>query len=261
MTPRLAAERLTLGYGGAPVLHELDLAIPAGAVTAVVGPNGCGKSTLVRALGRLLAPDAGRVLLDGADLAGLDTRAVARRLAVLPQHPVAPAVITVAELVARGRYPHRGWWRPAGPADRAAVAAALARTGMGELAGAEVAHLSGGQRQRAWIAMALAQEAATLLLDEPTNHLDPAHQVDVLELVAGLVAEGGTAVVVLHDLGLAARWADELVVLEEGRVAAQGPPAEVLTEELIAGVFDLEARILHDPVSGAPVVFPVRRRR
>ncbi|HYO36362.1 MAG TPA: ABC transporter ATP-binding protein [Geodermatophilus sp.] len=257
---RLAAEDLRLAYDDRVVVDGLDLALTDGSFTAIVGPNGCGKSTLLRALGRLLRPAAGRVLLDGRSIARTPTREVARVLGLLPQTPVAPAGLTVADLVARGRHPHQSWLRQWSREDEAVVAEALRWTDMADLGDRPVDELSGGQRQRAWISMALAQETDLLLLDEPTTYLDLAHQIDVLELVARLHAERGrTVVVVLHDLNLAARYASRLVAMRDGALVASGTPHEVLTEQLLADVFDLEARVVPDPVAGTPMVVPVRR--
>jgi iron complex transport system ATP-binding protein len=259
---RLAAESLRLAYDDRVVVDGLDLELTDGSFTAIVGPNGCGKSTLLRALGRLLRPAAGQVLLDGRAIARTPTREVARVLGLLPQAPVAPEGLTVAELVGRGRHPHQSWLRQWSRDDEAVVAEALAWTGLSELADRPVDALSGGQRQRAWISMALAQGTDLLLLDEPTTYLDLSHQIDVLELVGRLHAERGrTVVVVLHDLNLAARYAERLVAMKDGALVASGPPGEVLTEELLADVFDLEARVLPDPVTGTPMVVPVRRLR
>jgi iron complex transport system ATP-binding protein len=257
---RLRAEGLVLGYGDRTVVHGVDLGIPAGTVTAVIGPNGCGKSTLLRALGRLLKPRAGRVLLDGEPLHGLPTRDVAARIGLLPQSPVAPEGLTVAELVARGRHPHQSWYRRWSSEDEAAVERALRSTGTLELAGRTLDELSGGQRQRAWIAMAIAQDTEVLLLDEPTTHLDLAHQIDVLELVGELHRETGrTMVMVLHELSLAARYAQRLVAMKEGRIVAEGPPGRVLTEELLERVFGLRARVRTDEETGSPLVVPLGR--
>ncbi|SFK41498.1 ABC transporter ATP-binding protein [Geodermatophilus ruber] len=259
---RLAAESVRLAYDDRVVVRELDLQLADGSFTAIVGPNGCGKSTLLRALGRLLRPVEGRVLLDGHAIERTPTREVAKTLGLLPQTPVAPEGLTVADLVARGRHPHQSWLRQWSRGDEAAVAEALAWTDMSELADRPVDALSGGQRQRAWISMALAQGTDLLLLDEPTTYLDLSHQIDVLELVARLHTERGrTVVVVLHDLNLAARYAQRLVAMKDGVLVASGTPAEVLTEELLADVFDLEARIVPDPVAGTPMVVPVRRLR
>jgi iron complex transport system ATP-binding protein len=261
-TVRLAAESLSLAYDDRVVVRDLDLQLTDGSFTAIVGPNGCGKSTLLRALGRLLRPAGGRVLLDGHAIQKTPTREVAKVLGLLPQTPVAPEGLTVADLVARGRHPHQSWLKQWSRGDEAAVAEALAWTDMTELADRPVDALSGGQRQRAWISMALAQGTDLLLLDEPTTYLDLAHQIDVLELVARLHAERGrTVVVVLHDLNLAARYAQRLVAMKDGALVASGTPEEVLTEAMLAEVFELEARVLTDPVSGTPMVVPVRRLR
>jgi iron complex transport system ATP-binding protein len=257
---RLAAEDLRLAYDDRVVVDGLDLTLTDGSFTAIVGPNGCGKSTLLRALGRLLRPATGQVLLDGRSIARTPTREVARVLGLLPQTPVAPAGLTVADLVARGRHPHQSWLRQWSREDEAVVAEALRWTDMADLGDRPVDELSGGQRQRAWISMALAQETDLLLLDEPTTYLDLSHQIDVLELVARLHAERGrTIVVVLHDLNLAARYAQRLVAMRDGVLVASGTPHEVLTERLLADVFDLEARVVPDPVAGTPMVVPVRR--
>ena len=258
----LAAERLTLGYGDRKVVRDLTVTVPTGRVTVVVGANACGKSTLLRGLARLLAPSDGAVLLDGKDITSLATRDVARVLGLLPQSPIAPEGITVADLVGRGRYPHQGWFRQWTPDDDAAVADALTQTGVLDLAGRSVDELSGGQRQRVWIAMALAQRTDLLLLDEPTTFLDVAHQVEVLDLLADLNRDlGRTIVMVLHDLNLAARYADHLVAMKDGRIVAEGAPADVVTEETVAEVFGLASRVVPDPVSGMPMVVPIGRHR
>jgi iron complex transport system ATP-binding protein len=257
---RLRASELRLAYGDRVVVDGLDLDVLDGTVTAVIGPNGCGKSTLLRALGRLLTPRGGAVLLDGRRIDRLPTREVARVLGVLPQSPQAPDGLTVADLVARGRHPHQRWYRQWSSDDEAAVAEALRLTGMLDLAERDLDQLSGGQRQRAWISMALAQGTDLLLLDEPTTHLDLAHQIDVLDLVTRLHREAGrTVVMVLHELNLAARYAGRLIAMREGRVVAHGAPADVLTEDLVRTVFDLDARVVPDPVAGTPLVVPVGR--
>jgi iron complex transport system ATP-binding protein len=265
VTHRLSARELTLGYDdGRAVVEGLDLDVPDGQVTVVVGPNACGKSTTLRALGRLLKPRRGAVLLDGQELARVPTRRIARTLGLLPQSPAVPEAITVADLVARGRQPHQRWWQQWSAEDERAVAEAMARTDVADLADRPVDELSGGQRQRVWLAMALAQETDLLLLDEPTTFLDIAHQVEVLNLVRQLVTEEAeeaeeasrTVVVVLHDLNQAARYADHLVAMKDGRIAAQGPPGEVVTAEMVREVFGLEAVIVPDPVTGSPLVVP-----
>jgi iron complex transport system ATP-binding protein len=259
---RLAADGVRLAYGDHVVVDDLDLELTDGSFTAIVGPNGCGKSTLLRALGRLLRPTSGTVLLDGRAITSTSTREVAKVLGLLPQTPLAPEGLTVADLVARGRHPHQSWLRQWSADDEAVVTEALTWTDMADLADAPVDALSGGQRQRAWISMALAQGTDLLLLDEPTTYLDLAHQVDVLELVGRLHAERGrTVVVVLHDLNLAARHAQRLVAMKDGVLVAAGTPDEVLTEQLLADVFELEARVVPDPVTGTPMVVPVRRLR
>ncbi|QFU91841.1 ABC transporter ATP-binding protein [Amycolatopsis sp. YIM 10] len=255
---RLRAESLRLGYGDSVVVDDLDLDVLDGTITAIIGPNGCGKSTLLRALARLLRPVSGTVLLDGKQISSVPTREVARVIGLLPQSPLAPEGLTVADLVARGRHPHQRWYRQWSSSDEGAIERALTLTGMAELADRPVDHLSGGQRQRAWISMTLAQETDLLLLDEPITYLDLAHQIDVLDLVHRLHTERGTTVVmVLHDLNLAARYADTLVAMRDGHVLAHGSPAEVLTEPLLDKVFGLSAQVIADPVAGTPLVIPI----
>lgn len=258
---RLRARGVSLGYGDTTVIEGLDLDVLDGTVTALIGPNGSGKSTLLRALSRLLPARPGRVLLDGRRIDRCPTREVATVLGMLPQAPVAPDGLTVADLVARGRHPHQSWYRQWSRDDEVLVAEALAWTGMVEHAGRRLDTLSGGQRQRAWISMVLAQGTEVLLLDEPTTFLDLAHQVDVLDLIERLHTERGrTIVMVLHDLNLAARYAGRLIAMRSGRIVADGRPEEVLTEPLLREVFDLDARVVADPVAGTPLVVPVGRR-
>ena len=257
---RLVAEEVSLGYGDRAVVDDLTVRVPDRAVTVVVGANACGKSTLLRGMARLLRPTSGAVLLDGAAIHRQPTKQVARTLGLLPQAPVAPEGVTVADLVGRGRHPHQGRFRRWSADDERAVAEALDLTGTTGLAGRVVDELSGGQRQRVWIAMALAQETDLLLLDEPTTYLDLAHQVEMLDLLADLNARRGTTVVmVLHDLNLAARYADHLVAMAGGRIAAEGGPEAVVTEEVVRDVFGLDCRVVTDPVSRTPLVVPVGR--
>ncbi|MFE3828287.1 ABC transporter ATP-binding protein [Streptomyces sp. NPDC059092] len=259
-THSLAAEGLTLGYGDRVVIDSLDLAVPPGRITVIVGANACGKSTLLRSMSRLLAPRAGRVVLDGKEVHRLPAKELARTLGLLPQSPVAPEGITVADLVGRGRHPHQGVFSRWSEKDDAAVASALEATHTAPLADRAVDELSGGQRQRVWIAMALAQQTDLLLLDEPTTFLDASHQIEVLDLLTDLnQARGTTIVMVLHDLNLAARYADHLIALAEGRLHAVGAPAEVLTRENVRAVFGLDSRIIEDPVSGRPLMLPIGR--
>jgi len=255
---RLQARGLTLGYGDRLVVDGLDLAVPHHAFTAVVGPNACGKSTLLRALVRLLPARSGGVELDGRAITEWRSKDVAREVGFLPQATVAPEGIRVEALVRRGRYAHQsilGAWRPA---DDEAVARAMEAAGVAPLADRLVAELSGGQRQRVWVAMVLAQETPYLLLDEPTTFLDIAHQYELLRLLRRLVDEGRTVVVVLHDLNQACRFADHVVAMREGRVVASGAPSEVVTAELVHDVFDMDCVVVPDPVTGTPMVVPAR---
>ncbi|WP_280495774.1 ABC transporter ATP-binding protein [Nocardia asiatica] len=258
---RLGAEAVTLGYGDRVVVDGLSLTITPGVVTTVIGPNGCGKSTLLRSLGRLLRPREGRVLLDGKAISTMKTKDVARIVGVLPQSPVAPEGLTVADLVTRGRHPHQSWFQQWSGTDESEVTTALEQTGITDLADRALDELSGGQRQRAWISMALAQGTDILLLDEPTTYLDLAHSIEVLDLVDRLHADlGRTVVMVLHDLNLAIRYSDQLVVMHDGRVVAAGAPDEVVSVALLREVFDLDATVLEDPVSGRPMIVPIGAR-
>jgi iron complex transport system ATP-binding protein len=254
----LAARDLSLAYDDRVIVDGLSLSIPAESVTVIVGANACGKSTLLRGLARLLKPRHGSVLLDGEDIHRLPTREVATRLGVLPQQPIAPEGITVADLVARGRHPHQRWFRQWSIDDEAAVAAALAATGIADIADRSVDELSGGQRQRAWIALALAQGTRLMLLDEPTTFLDLTHQVEVLDLLATLNrTDRRTIVLVLHDLNLACRYAHHLVAMRDGAIVAQGTPADVITAETVREVFGLRCEVIADPLTGTPLVLPV----
>ncbi len=260
----LNAKDLTLKYDQRCVVDGLSVEIPEGRVTMIVGANACGKSTLLRGLSRLLKPAGGAVTLDGKDIHTRPARELARTLGLLPQHPTAPDGITVRDLVGRGRYPHQGFFRSWSAGDLSthdlAVQRALEATETLALAERNVDELSGGQRQRVWIAMALAQETEVLLLDEPTTYLDLAHQVEVLDLVTDLNRRRGTTVaIVLHDLNLAARYADNVIAMKAGAVVAEGTPREVVTEELVRSVFNLESRVIPDPVTGTPLIIPIGR--
>ncbi|MEW2589424.1 ABC transporter ATP-binding protein [Micromonospora aurantiaca] len=257
MTALLSTRDLVVGYEGRTVLDGLDLDLPADTFTVIVGPNACGKSTLLRTMARLLTPRRGAVLLDGAAIRDLPTRDVARRLGVLPQSPLVPEGITVADLVGRGRQPYQRWWRQWSAEDARAVEEAMRLADVSALADRPVDTLSGGQRQRVWIAMTLAQDTDALLLDEPTTFLDLAHQVEVLDLLHRLRAERGrTVVAVLHDLNQAARYADHLIAMRDGAVVAAGEPREILTADLVRDVFGLDCVVVPCPVSGAPLVVP-----
>jgi iron complex transport system ATP-binding protein len=254
---RLRADTVTVGYGGEPVVRDLSLAIADGRVTTIVGPNGCGKSTLLRTMARLLRPTSGRVLLDGEPVHETSTKEVARRMALLPQSPIAPDGLLVRDLVGRGRHPHQRWFSQWSPGDEAIVEAALEMTDTTDLRDRALDQLSGGQRQRAWIAMTLAQDTELLLLDEPTTYLDLAHQVEVLDLVTRLNRERNrTVVMVLHDLNLAARYSDVIVVMKDGAVVYEGDPTDVFTPPMLAETFGLEADVLPDPRTGLPIVVP-----
>lgn len=258
----LVVENLSAGYGERTILDGLNLDIAPGYITSIVGANACGKSTLLRTLSRLLAPSRGQVLLDGKSVHHSPTRELARTLGLLPQSPIAPEGITVADLVSRGRHPHHGLMSRWSPHDDEAVAMALEVTKTADLADREVDELSGGQRQRVWIAMALAQETDVLLLDEPTTFLDVNHQVEVLDLLTDLNhSRGITIVMVLHDLNLAARYSDRLVAMAGGRLYAHGQPEDVLNEDMILSVFGLRSRIISDPISGKPMMLPIGRHR
>jgi len=253
----LRARSVTVGYGAEPVVRDLSLTIGDGRVTTIVGPNGCGKSTLLRTMARLLKPSSGEVLLDGRSVHQIATRDVARRMALLPQTPVAPDGLLVRDLVGRGRHPHQRWFSQWSPEDESIVESALAMTDTSDLRDRPIDELSGGQRQRAWIAMTLAQDTEVLLLDEPTTYLDLAHQVEVLDLVTRLNRQRGrTVVMVLHDLNLAARYSDTIVVMKDGVVVTEGDPASVFTAALLHETFGLEAHVLPDPGTGLPIIVP-----
>ncbi|WP_328392877.1 ABC transporter ATP-binding protein [Streptomyces sp. NBC_00390] len=261
--PRLRAEDLTLSYDQRTVATGLGVDVPDHSFTVIIGPNACGKSTLLKALARMLKPRSGQVCLDGAAIASYRSREVARRLGLLPQSSTAPGGITVGDLVARGRYPHQRLLKQWSAEDETAVTEAMRQTGVLELAERPVDDLSGGQRQRVWLSMVLAQQTPILLLDEPTTYLDIAHQVEVLELCASLHArKGHTIVAVLHDLNQACRYATHLVVMRAGgEVAAEGDPATIMTAELVEDVFGLPCRIIDDPETGTPLMVPAARKR
>ncbi|EPS2709026.1 iron-enterobactin ABC transporter ATP-binding protein [Cronobacter turicensis] len=261
MTSRLTGEALTLGYGDFRVADRLNVAIPDGKFTAIIGPNGCGKSTLLRTLSRLMKPLGGQVRLDGEAIQHFATKEVARRVGLLAQNASAPGDITVAELVARGRYPHQPLFTRWRDEDERAVQKAMAATGVTALADQSVDTLSGGQRQRAWIAMVLAQETSILLLDEPTTWLDISHQIDLLELLCALNREQGyTLAAVLHDLNQACRYANHLIALRDGKIIAEGAPSEIVDAALIEAIYGLRCMIIEDPVAGTPLVVPLGRR-
>ena len=251
----LIAEDLDLAYDQRQIVSDLDVSIPDGKFSIIVGPNACGKSTLLRALARLLPPAKGTVLLDGNNIEKMKTKKIAQRLGLLPQSSIAPDGITVAELVSRGRHPHQSFLRQWTDADEAAVLSALRATNTEELSSRLVDELSGGQRQRVWVAMVLAQETSLLLLDEPTTFLDVAYQIELLDMFSQLNHEyGHTLVAVLHDLNQACRYADEIIAMKDGSIVAQGPPETIITSELVHEVFGIECTVIDDPVTGAPMI-------
>ncbi len=259
MTDRLHADNVTLRYDERTISRNLTAAVPGGSFTVIVGPNACGKSTLLRALSRLLKPAAGQVILDGRSISDLAAKEVARRLGLLPQSSIAPEGITVADLVARGRYPHQSFFRQWSKADEEAVIAAMEATRVTDLSGRLVDELSGGQRQRVWIAMVLAQETSILLLDEPTTFLDIAHQIELMDLLADFNRQGRTVVAVLHDLNHACRYASHLIAIRDGAIVAEGKPSAIVTEKLVDDVFGLPCVIIADPVSSTPLIVPKGR--
>jgi iron complex transport system ATP-binding protein len=253
----LAAEHLTLTYGNRIIIDDLNITIPKEKITVLIGSNGCGKSTLLRSLGRLLKPASGSIVLDGQSIARLSTKEVARHMAILPQTTSAPEGLTVFQLVKQGRYPYQTWLKQWSEEDEKMVNWAMEVTGMSEFADRPVDALSGGQRQRAWIAMVLAQGTDILLLDEPTTYLDMTHQIEVLDILAELNRnEKRTIVMVLHDMNLACRYADHIVAIHNQNIYAQGQPEEVMTETLVRSVFQLECRIINDPIYGTPMCIP-----
>jgi len=257
---RLRADGVTIGYDARVISTGLSVQIPDNEFTVIIGPNACGKSTLLRALARMLAPSAGSILLDGQTISSYPSKEVARRLGLLPQSSVAPDGITVADLVARGRYPHQRLLRQWSRKDEEIVAEALAATNVADLADRSVDELSGGQRQRVWLAMALAQQTPILLLDEPTTYLDIAHQIEMLDLCADLhVKQNRTLVAVLHDLNHACRYATHLIAMRAGEVLAVGRPADIVTAELVRDVFGLACRIIDDPETGTPLIIPLAK--
>ena len=256
---RLSGTALTLAYDQRVIATELTVPIPDGSFTVIVGPNACGKSTLLRALSNLLTPRAGTVVLEGTSISSYRSKEVARRLGLLPQGAVTPEGISVADLVARGRYPHQKLLRQWTPEDEEQVAAAMEATGVTDLANRAVDELSGGQRQRVWMAMALAQQTGILLLDEPTTYLDIAYQIELLDLCADLNEQGRTLVAVLHDLNQACRYATHLIAMKAGAVVAAGDPGSIITAELVEAVYGLRCEVIPDPQTGTPLVVPASR--
>ncbi|WP_150462453.1 ABC transporter ATP-binding protein [Nesterenkonia ebinurensis] len=259
--PRLQVQDATIGYDKRSISHDLSVQIPDESFTVIIGPNACGKSTLLRALSRLLKPSSGQVILDGQTITAYKSKEVARKVGLLPQTSVAPDGITVADLVARGRFPHQSFIKQWSRDDETAVYQAMEATGITELSHRLVDELSGGQRQRVWVSVALAQQTEILLLDEPTTFLDITHQIELLELFTDLHQQGHTLVAVLHDLNHAARYATYMIAMRHGDIITQGTPEHVVTQETIKQVFDLDCRVVPDPVAGTPQVVPLGRDR
>ncbi|MGP5081625.1 ABC transporter ATP-binding protein [Corynebacterium variabile] len=254
----ISVANLCVGYTpDRPVISDLSLNIPGGQVTTIIGPNGCGKSTLLRAIGRLIPSQGGEVHLGDTDIGSMKRRDIAKTIGVLPQSPISPPGLIVSDLVSRGRHPHQSWIRQWSSSDEEEVNAALEMTDVAELADRSVDSLSGGQRQRVWISMVLAQHTDVLFLDEPTTYLDLAHSIEVLDLVNRLRRDlDRTVVMVLHDLNLAIRYSDNLVVMRDGDLIATGKPEEIITSELLKDVFELDATVIEDPVVGGPLIVP-----
>ena len=257
---RLRIENATIGYDKTVISEDISVEIPHNSFTAIIGPNGCGKSTLLRALARVLVPVKGRVMLDDQNISKYKPKVVAREFGLLPQTSLAPEGIRVVDLVARGRAPYQSLIQQWRKSDEEAVKTALEATRLTALGSRFIAELSGGQRQRVWIAMLLVQQTPIMLLDEPTTFLDIAHQYELMELLRDFHEDGKTVVTVLHDLNQAARYADHLIVMQQGKVITTGMPQDVLTKELVKEVFGLDAMICPDPATGTPNVVPLDPR-
>ncbi|MTD25933.1 ABC transporter ATP-binding protein [Erwinia sorbitola] len=257
----IAARNLTLSYQHQTIIDGLNISLPQGKITVLIGSNGSGKSTLLRSFARLLKPQQGEVMVNGENIQQKSTVSVARELAILPQNPLAPEGINVRQLVSLGRYPWQNWLQQWSAQDEVQVNAAMEQTGVAALANRPVEALSGGQRQRVWIAMTLAQDTGILLLDEPTTFLDLSHQIEVLDLLRDLNRQQSkTIIMVLHDLNLACRYADHLVAVHQRGVVAEGAPDKILSETLVKTVFDLNCRIIDDPCYGTPLVIPLSKQ-
>ncbi|WP_108670624.1 ABC transporter ATP-binding protein [Peribacillus acanthi] len=253
----ISTKSLTLSYGENPIIDQLDLSIPKGEITVFIGSNGCGKSTLLRSIARLMKPKSGSILLDGEAIAKLPTKEIAKKMAILPQSPLAPEGLTVLQLVKQGRYPYQSWYKQWSEEDEEKVMYALKATGVEHLKERPVDSLSGGQRQRAWIAMILAQDTDTILLDEPTTYLDMTHQIEILDLLFELnEKESRTIVMVLHDLNLACRYAHNIVAIKDKKIFAQGKPEYVVNCSLVKNVFQMDCEVTVDPLFGTPLCIP-----
>ncbi|MCK1992969.1 ABC transporter ATP-binding protein [Peribacillus muralis] len=262
MRPVINTQSLSLGYGDKLIINDMNLKVPKGEITVFIGANGCGKSTLLRSVARLLKPQAGSIILEGKAISSMSSKDVARKMAILPQSPTAPEGLTVYQLVKQGRYPYQSWLKQWSSEDEEKVQKAIEATNLSELKDRAVDELSGGQRQRAWIAMTLAQDTDIILLDEPTTYLDMTHQIEILDLLFDLnELENRTIVMVLHDLNLACRYADNLVAIKDGAIHAEGRPEDIITPRLVQQVFGMECQISFDPVFGSPMCIPFGKGR
>lgn len=262
MNTAIETKNLTLSYGDSIIINELNLQIPKGEITVFIGGNGCGKSTLLRSIARLLKPKNGAVLLEGNAISKMSTKDVAKKMAILPQSPIAPEGLTVLQLVKQGRYPYQTWLKQWTEKDEEKVTKALKATGVEDLKDRPVDSLSGGQRQRAWIAMTLAQDTDVILLDEPTTYLDMTHQIEILDLLYELnEKEQRTIVMVLHDLNLACRYADNIVAIKDRKIYAQGKPEHIISCPLVKNVFGMDCQITVDPLFGTPLCIPFGKGR
>ncbi|MGY4691703.1 ABC transporter ATP-binding protein [Salibacterium sp. K-3] len=253
-------DEITAGYEDQTILHDISVSIPSNQINVIIGANACGKSTLLKTMARLIKPGAGQITLDGKAIHSIPSKQLARTLGILPQSPVVPEGISVADLVGRGRFPHQSLLKRWSQKDYEAVADAMEIMNITELADQNIDELSGGQRQRVWIAMALTQQTDILFLDEPTTFLDITYQVEILDMLTDLNRKYGTTIVmVLHDINLAARYADHVFALREGRLIAEGEPSGVVTSSLIKDLFGLHCTIIEDPVSHAPLIVPKGR--
>lgn len=251
------AKNISTGYEEKLILEDMNITIPAGKFSVLIGPNGCGKSTLLKSFARLLKPKCGNVLLDGKSIYELPTQHLAKEIGLLPQSPIVPAGITVADLVARGRFPYQNLFGQLSKADYEAIACAMEAMGIAKLADKSVDSLSGGQRQRVWIALVLAQDTDILLLDEPTTYLDIAYQVEILDCLAKLnKLKKTTIVAILHDINLSIRYADHIFAMKKGQLLAEGTPRDIITTDLMKEVYGMESSIITDPETGDPYVIP-----
>lgn len=259
-THTFQAECVTAGYDNKTILQDISVTIPNNQISIIIGANGCGKSTLLKTMARLIKPTSGQVTLDGKPIQKIPTKQLARVLGLLPQSPVVPEGITVADLVGRGRFPYHTFLKEWTRKDYEVVAEAMEIMNITELANCHIDELSGGQRQRVWIAMALAQQTDILFLDEPTTYLDITYQVEILDMLTDLNKKHGTTIVmVLHDINLSARYADHIFALHKGKLVAEGTPAEVITRSLIKDIFGLDCMVVQDPISDSPSVVPIGR--